>query len=110
MVSITLGKDVVAGQDSIYASAVIDTKSNQLIVKIVNASGNKAVKEIQLEGASKLGKGGTLTVMQSGDMKQVNSIENPAALAPKTQPFVPKGRTIKAELAPYSFAVYRIGL
>jgi len=110
VVSITLGKDVVAGQDSIYASAVIDTKSNQLIVKIVNASGNKAVKEIQLEGASKLGKGGTLTVMQSGDMKQVNSIENPAALAPKTQPFVPKGRTIKAELAPYSFAVYRIGL
>jgi len=110
VVPITLGKDVVAGQDSIYASAVIDTKTNQLIVKIVNASGNKAVKEIQLEGASKLAKAGTLTVMQSGDMKQVNSIENPAALAPKTQPFAPKGKMIKAELAPYSFAVYRIGL
>jgi alpha-L-arabinofuranosidase len=75
-----------------------------------NASGNKTVKEIQLEGATKLAKAGTLTVMQSGDMKQVNSIENPAALAPKTQPFAPKGKIIKAELAPYSFAVYRIGL
>ncbi len=110
VVPITLGKDVVAGQDSIYASAVIDTKTNELIVKIVNASGNKTVKEIQLEGATKLAKAGTLTVMQSGDMKQVNSIENPAALAPKTQPFAPKGKIIKAELAPYSFAVYRIGL
>ena len=110
VVPITLGKDVVAGQDSIYASAVIDAKTNQLIVKIVNASGNKAIKEIQLEGATKLAKAGTLTVMQSGDMKQVNSIENPAALAPKTQSFAPKGKMIKAELAPYSFAVYRIGL
>jgi alpha-L-arabinofuranosidase len=110
VVPITLGKEVVAGQDSIYASAVIDTKSNELIVKIVNASGNKAVKEIQLGGVGKLAKEGTLTVMQSGDMKQVNSIENPAALAPKTHPFAPKGKMIRAELAPYSFAVYRIGL
>jgi alpha-L-arabinofuranosidase len=110
VVPITLGKEVVAGQDSIYASAVIDTKNNELIVKIVNASGNKAVKEIQLAGVGKLAKTGTLTVMQSGDMKQVNSIENPAALAPKTESFAPKGKMIKAELAPYSFAVYRIGL
>jgi alpha-L-arabinofuranosidase len=108
VVPINLGKDVVAGQDSIYASAVIDTKTKELIVKIVNASGNKAVKEIQLDGVTKLAKTGTLTVMQSGDMKQVNSIENPVALAPKMQPFSPKGKIIKAELAPYSFAVYRI--
>lgn len=110
VVPITLGKDVVAGQDSIYASAVIDTETKELIVKIVNASGNKAVKDIQLEGAAKLAKAGTLTVMQSSDMKQVNSIENPAGLSPKTQSFSPKGKIIKAELPPYSFAVYRIGL
>jgi alpha-L-arabinofuranosidase len=110
VVPINLGKDVVAGQDSIYASAVIDTKTKELIVKIVNASGNKAVKEIQLDGVTKLAKTGTLTVMQSGDMKQVNSIENPVALAPKMQPFAPKGKIIKAELPPYSFAVYRIKL
>jgi alpha-L-arabinofuranosidase len=110
VVPISLGKDVVAGQDSIYASAVIDGKTNELIVKIVNASGKKALKEIQLEGEARLAKTGTLTVMQSGDMKQVNSIASPMALAPKTESFAPKGKLIKAELAPYSFAVYRIGL
>jgi hypothetical protein len=63
-----------------------------------------------LAGASKLAKKGAVTVMQSGDLKKVNSLDNPTDLAPQTQSFVPKGKSIKADLAPYSFTIYRIGL
>lgn len=110
VVPITLNNDVVAGQDSLYASACIDQKTNELIVKIVNASGRNVQKEIQLAGASKLAKNGSVTVMQSKDLKKVNSLDSPTNLAPQTQSFTPKGKSIKADLAPYSFTIYRIGL
>lgn len=110
VVPITINNDVVAGQDSVYASACIDAKTNELIIKVVNASGNKLQKEIQLAGTSKLAKKGTVTVMQSEDLKKVNSLDNPTDLAPQTQSFAPKGKSIKADLAPYSFTIYKIGL
>lgn len=110
VVPITLGKDVIAGQDSLYASACIDKKTNELIIKVVNASGNKVQKEIQLSGVSKLAKKGTVIVMQSDDMQKLNSLDTPTNLAPQIQSFAPKGKSIKANLTPYSFTIYRIGL
>jgi alpha-L-arabinofuranosidase len=47
---ITLNNDVVAGQDSLYAAASIDDNTNELIVKIVNASGKEQTNTIELEG------------------------------------------------------------
>jgi alpha-L-arabinofuranosidase len=41
VVSITLKDDVVAGQDSLYATASIDTVKKELILKIVNSSGTE---------------------------------------------------------------------
>lgn len=110
VVPITLNNDVVAGQDSLYASACIDLKTNELIVKVINASGKSMQEEIQLAGVSKLAKTGTMTVMQSGDLKKVNSLDTPQNLAPQTVSFSPKAKSIKANLAPYSFTIYRIGI
>ncbi len=43
-------KEVAAGQDSLYASAVFDKNTNEIIIKIVNASAKTQQADIQLEG------------------------------------------------------------
>ena len=46
VVPITLNNEVVAGQDSLYAAACIDAKTNELIVKLVNASDKEQMNTI----------------------------------------------------------------
>ena len=41
---------VIAGQDSLYATACFDTATNEIIVKLVNASANAQVGSINLAG------------------------------------------------------------
>src|SRR4029078_10763496 len=38
VVPVLLNNNVIAGQDSLYASAVLDKRTNEMIIKVVNAS------------------------------------------------------------------------
>jgi len=40
-IAITLNNDVVAGQDSLYATASMDNATRELIIKLVNASAKR---------------------------------------------------------------------
>jgi alpha-L-arabinofuranosidase len=40
----------ITGQDSLYVSSVIDQKTNEIIIKVVNASGKEQTNNIMLEG------------------------------------------------------------
>src|ERR1700754_1900037 len=44
----------LSGQDSLYASAAIDKNTNELIMKIVNASGKPQSRDIKVEGIKNL--------------------------------------------------------
>jgi alpha-L-arabinofuranosidase len=107
-VPITLNNDVVAGQDSLYAAACIDTKTNELIVKMVNASGKAQKNTLSLEGIKKLAPQGLLTVLQSDELYSVNSFDNPKKTAPKETTVAVKGKQIDLVAAPYSFNVLRV--
>ena len=108
VVPITLHNEVVAGQDSLYAAACIDDKTNDLIIKLVNASGKAQKNTIALEGVKKGIGQGQLTVLQSDDLGAVNSFSQPQYIAPKESTIAVKGNKLNWEAAPYSFSILRI--
>lgn len=110
VVPITLNKDVVAGQDSLYASAVVDKTTNELVIKIVNASGREQVNTLSIEGVKKLATKGTLIVMQENDLSKMNSIEHPQDIVPAETTIPVKGKKFEYKSAPYSFSILRIKL
>lgn len=108
VVPITLNNEVIAGQDSLYASACTDAATNELIIKIVNASGKEQTNTLLLEGAMKLAKEGKLFVLQSNDLNAVNSFDQPDLVSPKESTIAIKGKKIIYISQPYSFSVIRI--
>jgi alpha-L-arabinofuranosidase len=108
VVPITLNNDVIAGQDSLFATAAIDAAANELIIKLVNASDKEQSNTLSLEGVKKLAKEGKLTVLKSDDLYSVNSFDNPTKVAPQESSIDIKGKKITLTAAPYSFSVLRI--
>ncbi|OQP66167.1 alpha-L-arabinofuranosidase C-terminal domain-containing protein [Niastella populi] len=109
VVPITLNNDVVAGQDSLYASACIDAATNELIIKVVNASDKPQVNTLQLDGVKRIAATGKLTVMQS-ELTALNTFDSPTNVAPVESTIAIKGKKIQLNNSPYSFSVLRVKL
>lgn len=107
VVPITLNNEVIAGQDSLYASACIDSATNDLIIKLVNVSDRQQNNTLQLEGVKKLAAKGKLLTMKAG-LKAINSFDNPTNVAPVESTIALKGKRVNLVAAPYSFNVLRI--
>ena len=103
-----LNGKAITGQDSLYASAAIDKKTNEVIIKVVNASDKKQINNITLEGVKKIASKGLLTVLQSDDLNTMNTFDQPQNVAPKESPIEVKGKKILLNSAPYSFSVIRV--
>ena len=108
VVPVTLNNEVVAGQDSLYASAVIDSAAKEVIVKLVNASDKQRAAVIQLQGLKKLSNSAIVTVLKSDDLYSMNSFENPQKISPQDMVLPLKGKSINFSAAPYSFNVIKI--
>lgn len=92
------------GQNDLYASAVKEDSTSEVIVKVVNtASSSKSIK-FNIKGV-KTGKNAEQIVLASEDLKAMNSIENPKNIAPETTKVnVQKG----VQLSPYSVNVFKL--
>lgn len=108
VVPLLLNNEVVAGQDSCYGSATTDKNTREIILKIANTSGKLQRREVQIEGATQLDEIAAMTVLQSNNPDQVNSIENPEAVKPTDQQLQVKGKKLALPLAPYSLSVVRM--
>jgi alpha-L-arabinofuranosidase len=106
---ITLNNDVVAGQDSLFASAVLDTITNQIILKIVNLSANPQKFSITFDGIKKqLNSKGQILLMQNNNLNAVNSFEKPQLIAPIPLECSIKNKKLDYESPGYSFQVIKI--
>ncbi|MBI1343095.1 MAG: alpha-L-arabinofuranosidase [Terrimonas sp.] len=110
VVSIQQAKQVIAGQDSLYATAVIDKVSKELIIKIVNTSSSEKQQDIALEGIRKIGPDMKVVTLRSGDLDAVNSIQSPENLAPVETLVKINGKKFSLVLPPYSFHVLRLNM
>ncbi|CAN5784917.1 alpha-L-arabinofuranosidase C-terminal domain-containing protein [soil metagenome] len=108
VVPITMNNAFISGHDSLYATAAIDENTNELIIKIVNASDKEQVKNVSLEGVKKLAAQASLTVLKSDHLFTVNSFAEPQKVAPKEGVTAVKNKKILLAAAPYSFSVIRV--
>ncbi len=110
VVSIAADEKPVAGQDSLYASAVVDEKTNELIIKLVNVAGKPQTSFISLEGIKSLVTDGRLIVLKGSDLATMNSFTQPQQIAPKEYNLPVRNKKFTLEAAPYSFSVLRVKL
>jgi len=92
---------------TLYASATRDTKSGDVILKVVNTSANPTETALDLKGLA----GATeakATVLTSADPSDENSLKEPSKVAPKTESFAIAGGSFTRTFPGNSFSVIRL--
>lgn len=107
-VPVLAGGSPLSGQDSLFASSVIDRQKGEIILKLVNASSSSKPLNIKLEGIKSIRKQGAMQVLAASDKGAVNSLEQPLAVAPKEVALPLKGKTVSVSLQPMSMNVIKI--
>jgi len=98
------------GQDSLYASATLDQASNELIIKIVNASAKAQTAEVNIDGVKKLDAKAKLITLQNDNLEAENTMDMPTVIAPIEKEIETKGKRLELEVKGYSFSVIRVKL
>ena len=106
-VSLLQNGEIMAGKDSLYACAAIDKSTDELIVKLVNASAKLKTKQLNIGGKKPALQGKKIT-LQSSDLRAMNSFENPMNVSPKEENITVKGSMVSLALQPYSFTIVKI--
>ena len=106
-VSLLQNGEIMAGKDSLYACAAIDKSTDELIVKLVNASAKLKTKQLNIGGKKPALQGKKIT-LQSSDLRAMNSFENPMTVSPKEENIAVKGSVVSLALQPYSFTIVRV--
>lgn len=114
VLKMTMNGKPIAGQDGqngLFASAVVDTKSNKVIVKIINTSKTAQNVNVNLVGMKGEKTAKTLTLNHNG-MDDENSIENPNKIAPKAGTLKceagSKNTVLNDVIQPMTFRLYTI--
>ncbi len=119
MFSTNAGTDVVlalvdgkalTGQDSLYASAIVDSKTSELVIKLVNVAKKPASLNLSLEGRKVSGSEINLQVLANSDLTTYNRIGKPEVVTPVERKLKISGKKIVFNLDAYSVTVARIPL
>jgi alpha-L-arabinofuranosidase len=98
----------LTGEKGLYASAAVDNRTNEIILKIVNTTDKIQNNSIDLKTSKKILPKARLTVLKNATSDGLNTIENPEAIKPADQEITLKGKKVELSVAPYSFSVIRI--
>ena len=107
LLAITKDGKPVIGQNDLFASAVKDANTKEVIVKLVNTSANAQVVNVDLKGGKLVSKG-SLTTLTSTNLDDVNSFEFPKKISPKESGFNLKGAKAQISLPAYSVVVLKV--
>ncbi|MDD6080551.1 MAG: alpha-L-arabinofuranosidase C-terminal domain-containing protein [bacterium] len=100
----------LTGELSLYATAALDERTNELILKVVNTGIQARQAQIQLHGLSDGTHTGTRIQFHSMDVEAVNTLEQPERVHPEESTFTYKGNQMAITIQPLSFTIYRIRL
>ena len=106
LISITQDAKPLTGQHNLYASAVKDTKTNEIIIKVVNTAAVKQNLKIKIKEGFLQNKGSIIT-LQSDDLLAINSFESPNHITSKTNEFQIKNSSIEISIPMYSVNVIK---
>ncbi len=108
VLSILSGTEKVTGQNGLYASSVWDKNTKEIIVKLVNASDKEQITDLKFNGAKKLQTKGSVLVLKSNQLEDVNSFDNPTQISPVENSITGKSKNYKVTLPAHSFSVVRL--
>ncbi len=104
------GKPVAGseGQDGLFASAVLDKEKNQVIVKVVNTASEPRRFDLTFSGLKKKQTlvDGEHIIFHSDNPDLENTVQNPAAVLPRTFQQRIEGNVMHGRMAPNAFCVY----
>jgi alpha-N-arabinofuranosidase len=96
------------GQNGLFASAVLDKGTNEIIVKVANTSDKPQPLSLKFDGMKKKEtfSAARCIKLSSVDMDKDNTLENPAAITPQETSLAIDGQALDVEIEPNTFAVY----
>lgn len=95
-------------QPGLYVTSSRDTRTNEIIVKVVNSADKAAKSAIQIKGAAKLKARGEVTTL-SGGLADENSIKAPTKIAPVASKLTGVGPEFTYTFKPCSLTILRLG-
>ncbi|WP_321520134.1 alpha-L-arabinofuranosidase C-terminal domain-containing protein [uncultured Bacteroides sp.] len=109
VLSLTMDKKPVTGQDELYASAVWDKNEKAYIVKIANTADKEQGVRVVFEGVKK-GQlsDGTITTLHSSDLDAENTLAKPNTVIPEKAEVVMTDNVLSVKLSAKTFAVYKL--
>jgi len=110
VVPLTHDDQTVTGQDGLFATAVLDKKNHDVIIKIINTASKAQAGNFVINGIKGLNTTATVTTLQNDDLHGENSLNNPKAISPKVRQAALKGNVVKLQMMPYSVNVIRVKL
>lgn len=109
LLKITKNGHAITGQDELYASAVEDKTTNELIIKVVNISTKAQRLSIEISG-SKPAPEAIVSTMTASDLEAVNSFDVPQNISPIESKLVLKKNIVETTIPAHAFAVYKVKL
>jgi Alpha-L-arabinofuranosidase len=98
----------VAGQDSLYASAVYDDVAQQLVLKVVNYNSKPIKVNLDVISKKKLSAKAQKITLANADLNVSNSLEEPLNIRPKENTVTYKGKKLIETFEPYSFTLIKL--
>ena len=109
MVPVTINGGTAAAQHGLYASASLDGRTGDIVIKVVNAEATAKPVRLSIAGAAPRGEARML-VLESADLQAENSLDQTTRVAP-VELRVPLGTgDLRLELRPQSVTVVRLPL
>ena len=102
------------GMNGLFASAVLDADANEVIVKVINTSGQSQNITVNLTGMTGERTAQTLTLSHKGSMDDENTLDEPNKIVPKAgsakcSKDEKSGQTVLKDLMPaMSFRIYKV--
>ena len=109
VVPLKLNGQAVSGQNGVYASAVTDSKTHELIIKFINSGKVSQCAGFVIKG-KKIKSTATVITLHSNDLAAVNSLDKPTSISPVQSTIQLNENKINLTVKPYSMNVIRVKL
>ena len=95
-------------RDGLYASASYDKEPNEVVLKVVNASGDERRAHVNLEGVVLWPRAGKVISIAGQDLKAENSFDEPRKVTPVERSLAITSHEFPYAFAPHSVTVLRV--
>ena len=111
VLSLTMNGKPVAGNDGqngLFASAVLDKNTNEVVIKIINTGDKPQPVTLNLKGMKKGTYAARLISLHSDDLTAENTLDNPTKIVPQTSSLSVTAPAQNISVPARTFHIYRV--